>query len=270
MSDPSSDLSSPGGTRLESVEDIRRAARQSHPGTSVEHAPQTAVQRFRPSGRPPLALLCVLDDGSEKGEFVRIRGNRLVIGRQEGDVVIPHDEQMSGRHAEVGRQLVGGAWVWSVNDLNSTNGSFVRVSSALLKHGQEVLLGSRRYRFEVVPASEPTIALPLATQGWQAAVPAPSRAPLLVEMTPSGDGKRWSLTQPEIWVGRNPAQCALAIPGDPMLNPRHARLFRDNHGLWQLENAGSLNGVWIRFNRLRVEAACQFQLGEQRFLLRIA
>src|SRR4051794_6574272 len=41
----------------------------------------------RPVNRPPMALLCAVDDGSEQGEWFRIRGDRTVIGRSQGDVV---------------------------------------------------------------------------------------------------------------------------------------------------------------------------------------
>jgi hypothetical protein len=36
-----------------------------------------------------MALLCVLDDSREDGEWIRIRADRPVIGRGKGDLVIP-------------------------------------------------------------------------------------------------------------------------------------------------------------------------------------
>src|SRR5262249_44092885 len=56
---------------------------------------------FKPTRRPPMALLCYLDDGSEDGEWFRMRTDRFVIGRTEGDVRIPHDGMISPRHAEI-------------------------------------------------------------------------------------------------------------------------------------------------------------------------
>ena len=38
-----------------------------------------------------MATLCILDDGRDDGEWVRIRGDKVVIGRNEGDICIPHD-----------------------------------------------------------------------------------------------------------------------------------------------------------------------------------
>src|SRR5262245_66004100 len=47
-------------------------------------APETPA--FRPSQRPPIALLIVLDDGRDAGEAMRLRGDRFVIGRRRGDL----------------------------------------------------------------------------------------------------------------------------------------------------------------------------------------
>ena len=44
----------------------------------------------------------------EKEEWLRLRGDRVVIGRSEGDVLIPHDAMISGRHAELSRRVEGG------------------------------------------------------------------------------------------------------------------------------------------------------------------
>ena len=41
---------------------------------------------------------------SRSGEMVRIRVPSFVIGRAEGNLVIPHDGGMSGRHAEIGEE----------------------------------------------------------------------------------------------------------------------------------------------------------------------
>jgi hypothetical protein len=36
-----------------------------------------------------------------------------------------------------------------------------------------------------------------------------------------------------------------------------------------VDNSKSLNGLWLRIDHMVLEAACQFQLGEQRFILRV-
>jgi pSer/pThr/pTyr-binding forkhead associated (FHA) protein len=257
------------GTRLESAEEIREATRAVRTPTFKEEAPGAELLPYRPTRRPPMALLCVLDDGQADGEWVRVRADRFVIGRGEGDLVIPHDSMMSGRHAQLCRQVEKGRYRWYLIDLQSTNGTYARVGKAALKHGQEILLGSRRYRFEAAAGGGAAEAeAPRGTQGWEVAGPA-GGTPALVEMTSRGDGQRFPLTRPENWVGRDAAQCAVALPGDPTVSPRHARLYRDARGRWFVENARSLNGTWVRLDKIPIDGTGQFQLGEQRFLLRV-
>jgi pSer/pThr/pTyr-binding forkhead associated (FHA) protein len=50
-----------------------------------------------------MAILQIADDGQKTAEFARIRKASFVIGRTEGDLVIPHDSLISGRHAEIFR-----------------------------------------------------------------------------------------------------------------------------------------------------------------------
>ena len=96
---------------------------------------------FRPTRRPPLPLLTVFDDGSEEGEQIRVRKEVFAIGRAEGDLVIAHDVQMSGRHAELRRSQHKDRYRWQLVDLKSTNGTYVHVGHAVLRHGQEFIIG---------------------------------------------------------------------------------------------------------------------------------
>lgn len=93
--------------------------------------------------------------------------------------------------------------------------------------------------------------------------------PSLTELTPGGEGKRTLLGPEENWLGRDPRQCRTALSDDPMLSPRHACLRKDDKGQWRIENAGSRNGVWIRIDKkIHLDGPGQFQLGEQRFVVR--
>src|SRR5262249_17585279 len=150
--DPSQPTGAAGGypaTRLESVEEIQRAIRaraapapSGTPPAVPALPPPAETPVFRPARRPSMALLCVHDDGSEDGEVFRLRTDRVVIGRSEGDIVIPHDTMMSSRHAELARQLDDGRQRWFLTDLQSTNGTYVRVSNAILKNAHHPLLPS--------------------------------------------------------------------------------------------------------------------------------
>jgi hypothetical protein len=264
-------------TRLESDEEIRaailaRRARQQQakasPGAASARPVANEVKLERPTQRPPMATLCALDDGKLDGEIFRVRADRTVLGRAEGDVRIPHDPAMSGRHAEIVRQQVaGGGYSWMLVDLQSTNGTFVRVAQTVLGDGSEFLVGGGRYRFVAASLAAGTVApagdggggtRPWAPAGLQSLVP------MLVE---DGTGQRYPLTLPEYWIGRDPAQCTIARPDDPLANARHARLFREGNQ-WQIENHKSLNGLWLRIAHIPLAKLCQFRLGEQRFVFR--
>jgi pSer/pThr/pTyr-binding forkhead associated (FHA) protein len=272
-------------TRLESDDEIRQAlltrrAAARKPAAVKDVVPLAAPvdadpDAFRPRQRPPMALLCILDDGKEDGEWVRLRHDRYVLGRTDGDIRIPHDVMMSGRHAEISRQQVQGVYRWFLSDHQSTNGTYVRVGSALLKHRQEILIGHGHYRFEaaqVVSEEEgsapPPDAPPQTTVSWHEQS-VRNLVPSLVELARTGVGQRFPLPLAEYWIGRDPKSCAIVRADDPLVNARHARLYRDAKNQWHIENNKSRNGLWVRIEQMPLSAACQFQLGEQRFILRV-
>lgn len=261
------------GTRMESAEEIRAALQGRRTPTAKEQTEVNDTLDFRPLRRPPLATLCLLDDGKQEGEVLRLRRDATILGRSEGDVVISHDTEMSGRHLAITRELEADRFRWFLNDLGSTNGSFARVSKAVLRQGQELILGGKRYRFHSAnsAATAPAPAAPaggyMATRAFKS-VQVDDLIPSLVEVLPGGDGVKLLLRQNENWVGRDPS-CSVVLSGDMLASPRHAKIVRDARGVWHIENAGSRNGVWLRFTRLAVETFSEFQVGEQRCLLKI-
>jgi len=266
-------------TQLESVAEIRRALgvkrvvvkRQAASERKTAPKPDAETTRFRPVHRPPMALLCILDDGYEEGQWLRIRSDRVLIGRSEGDVLIPHDTLLSGKHAELARRLEEGRYRWYLTDLDSKNGTYVRVGKALLNHNQELLIGSHRYRFDAAPQSTDGAVSgnnpPKATHGWQK-VAFTQPTPALVQLTSKGDGRRYLLPQTENWVGRG-SSCAVVISDDPLLSSEHVRFARDFKGRWHCRNGDSLNGTWLRIDCMMLDNGCQFQLGEQRFVFKV-
>jgi pSer/pThr/pTyr-binding forkhead associated (FHA) protein len=249
----------PMTTRLESDEEIRQAieARRARLAAPARKAPEAQaapapagddVQPDRPVQRPPMALLCVLDDGKQDGEWVRLRADRTVIGRAEGDVRVPHDGLMSGRHAEIVRQPAANGYRWLLHDLGSTNGSFVRVGSTPLRHDSELLIGSGRYRFEtggsLALAPPPGDAPNQPTQAWSG-TPVRALAPALVELSPTGPIQRFTLTLPEYWIGRDPS-CELALEGGAAdsVSRQHARIDLSTAGA-TLTDTGSRNGTLL-------------------------
>ncbi|MEZ6122822.1 MAG: FHA domain-containing protein [Planctomycetaceae bacterium] len=111
---------------------------------------------FRPTGRQPLVRLTILDDGCrQEGETVRIRSQVFSIGRDDGDLRIPFDADMSGRHAQLDCRFQLGEYRWFLTDLASTNGTFLRAYRVTLRDGAELILGSRRYHFRGPETSTP-------------------------------------------------------------------------------------------------------------------
>jgi pSer/pThr/pTyr-binding forkhead associated (FHA) protein len=220
-----------------------------------------------------MLLICVLDDDGASGECIRVRGECFVVGRTEGDYCVPHEAGMSGRHLEFVREKEEGEYFWTVRDLETSNGTFAHVEAARLRQGQEIVLGSRRYRLDAAPqgagaASEGTGEGPRkATQAWHVIAAAEGTA-ALVRLKPEGEGERYPLETEEQWVGTDGRACRIAIQDDHFLDPRHAKLYRKGRQWW-IEDGGSVNGTWVAIKRIRIDSSAEIQVGEQRFKIRV-
>lgn len=100
----------------------------------------------RPELPPPGSGLALV---SVDGRVNRpLTGEAVVIGREEGDVVIGWDNAASRRHARI--YSTDGAW-W-VEDIGSTNGTFVnghRIGGrVLLNRGDVVTVGQTQFRIQ--------------------------------------------------------------------------------------------------------------------------
>lgn len=273
-------------TVLDTEEEVRQALLSGRKGQpqSLPRAPAPAAAPppaagqtanvFRPTARPPVAVLTVLDDGKMDGEVIRIRDHRFVIGRTEGDLRIPIDGRISSRHAEITLQTVGGLHLWVVTDLQSTHGMFVRISRTVLADKAEFLVGNGRYRFEaperVADATSdyvPKQPGSSETQGWDDSQ-SPLRPPALTELIGNAIGNRILLVKPEYWIGADPT-CQICRADDPFCEQRHVRVFRGQTGAWHAEHNKSQNGLWLRMSQIVVDSVIHFQLGEQRFRLKV-
>jgi hypothetical protein len=271
------------GTVLESDEEIRRAAqvdlnwaRASAPiaPAAVPIPSGPLATPYRPMARPPVPILTVFDDGKADGEVLRIRSPRFNIGRTEGDLRFPIDGRMSSTHVEITHQVVDGLHRWVVTDLQSTHGLFVRVSKTVLADRAEILVGNGRYRFEVPKSGTAETTDPIldasnmgATRGLDDG-PGPFRPPSLTELLGKEIGNRILLVKEHYWIGSDPS-CALCRADDPFCEPKHVRLQRNSKGVWGAEHNRTQNGLWLRMAQIVVDSMIHFQLGEQRFRLKI-
>ncbi len=279
------------GTLLETDDDIRQALLSGHrgrqlgppvavdpaapmPASTPAAAARSAVP-YRPTVRPPVAVLTVFDDGKTDGESIRIRDHRFIIGRTEGDLCIPLDGRISAKHVEITHQVVGGLHRWVVTDLQSTHGMFVRVSRTVLADKAEFLVGNGRYRFDApqVDAGQTVDHVPneggfSETHGLDDGA-SPLRPAAVTELIGKDIGNRMLLIKAEYWIGSDPS-CPICRPDDPFCEPRHIRLYRGGkHGGWHAEHQKSLNGLWLRMPQIAVESTARFQIGEQQFQLRV-
>jgi pSer/pThr/pTyr-binding forkhead associated (FHA) protein len=84
--------------------------------------------------------------GGAIGMTVCARGNSLQIGREGGDLNFPMDLYMSGSHCRIEEH--GGKF--TLTDLNSRNGTYVRIKSERdLAHGDYLFIGRKLLRVEL-------------------------------------------------------------------------------------------------------------------------
>jgi pSer/pThr/pTyr-binding forkhead associated (FHA) protein len=89
----------------------------------------------------------LLPNGIE-GIVVHNSSGKVVIGREDCDMNFIQDRFMSTKHAEI----EGGSGKFTLTDLGSQNGTFVRVDQEHeLVHGDYVFLGKQLLRVEVTP-----------------------------------------------------------------------------------------------------------------------
>jgi len=210
---------------------------------------------FLPPHRPRTPLLYVMDDNQETAEVIRLRAMQTVIGRSRGDILIENDAHVSDRHAEIRRELKEGTFTWVLNDLRSTNGTYVKVLKQNLAEGDCLLLGQRYFRFSRVESNE----------SERRSDRLPSCA--LVQFAVAAGEKRQihllNQSKPNL-IGNGQAG-PKATWKDEFLDQEHARIACDQNDQWCIEDLGSLNGTWIKTQSLPLLDGISFQLGGQRF-----
>ena len=221
------------------VTDHRETLVSAEEAAYTAEAPYTPI--YCPSVRPPMGVLRLFHDGEPTYTSYPILNDRFVIGRKEGDLVIPHDVWMSGRHVEVQRRRVQNGYRWFLLDLSSTNGTFLRSDVIVLRHKDELFMGRERYRF----VSDGT------TTG-------------LLHVTKGTANAEWIFKNPVERIGRQPPCGLPSFAADPYLEPVHAELSRGVDHTWTLRDKRSRNGVWLRTSEAELFADSMFQIGEQR------
>ncbi|HZS36836.1 MAG TPA: FHA domain-containing protein [Polyangia bacterium] len=117
------------------------APEERDPPSLVEHG----VRLFGTVPREAWGRLRQLTVAGTTRDLWHLTRPELVLGREEGDVTFPDDEFMSRRHAALKRAGTRAR----LEDLNSSNGTFVRVrGDRELKPGDVLRMGDQLLRFE--------------------------------------------------------------------------------------------------------------------------
>lgn len=184
--------------------------------------------------------LVIINDDSTDGARVPLNFNETVIGRS-GDPRFPTDAFLSPRHARViveDRQLF-------LEDLNSLNGSFVRVRTEMqLEPGDCFLAGRQLLRFERF--EQPLSGKARSADGTRyMGSPGPGGEFKLVQI---GIGNTiqniYCLPENGVVFGRETGD--IVFNRDRFMSGRHAQIYPREDGNYYLIDLNSSNGTWMR------------------------
>lgn len=103
--------------RLENLDGQVQETPAGHDGTRMFGTPlQPAWGRLSQIGR-----------GGVSGDHFYLRGARVVLGREDGDLVFPNDPYVSRAHACLKLEITGQTMSVYLEDLKSANGTYVRI-----------------------------------------------------------------------------------------------------------------------------------------------
>ncbi|MGH2503291.1 MAG: FHA domain-containing protein, partial [Ktedonobacterales bacterium] len=184
-----------------------------------------------------------------------------LIGREATNDIVLDDERISRRHAELrwDRGRVEFA------DYGSLNGTVINEQAArgraLLRGGDIIQLGKRRYQLVLRPADAALVAGPASTSEQDAErleTRKTARAALdsaafgrpalrLVALQGASAGASWPLSAAAITIGRD-SSCGIVLP-DTVISRVHAQVTRQPAGYF-IADLESSNGVWLNGERL--------------------
>jgi pSer/pThr/pTyr-binding forkhead associated (FHA) protein len=229
-------------------EEDSRASRRTlpylSPSSDSTGTSELGARKFRPSYRAATAILEVYDDDQQDVERIRIRKSPFIIGREGADIAIPHDNQISHKHACLELRRDSSANHWYLRDLKSKNGTYLRVPRAALRHKDHLLLGGVVVRF-------------LQPEG-------PETASLINVLAGPG-AERVELCRNECWIGTDTQRCLQFLSNNEYLDPHHIRFMMGADKRWRVCDENSTNGVYVRISEVKLQNGTQFQTGEQRF-----
>jgi len=107
-------------------------------GPTDEQPPdELGTRLFGTPLQPAWGKVVVLGRGGMRGDQFGLRGARIVLGRESGDVLFPHDPFLSREHARLRLELNGATMSVFIEDLNSANGTYIRIRGAAELHNRD-------------------------------------------------------------------------------------------------------------------------------------
>ncbi len=87
--------------------------------------------------QPAWGKVVLVGRGGLRGDQFALRGARVVFGRECGDVLFPNDPFVSREHARLRLELNGSTMSVFIEDLNSANGTYIRIRGAVELHHRD-------------------------------------------------------------------------------------------------------------------------------------
>lgn len=206
-----------------------------------------------PSGPAPLEplpqariRLVVLRGAVAEGATFEVPAGVSTVG-QEGELAFAGDPQLAPRHMLVDRSPE----TLDIVGIPGPSGVFRRLREPTLVRSGDVVFAGEQYLLvrsgEHVPVEEPAPSADLPPETFGTPLP-PQRLCITQLLTGGVPGRVVSTDKELLSVGREGAD--LSFPQDRFMSGRHMRVEASPTGHLQITDVGSLNGTFVRVNRL--------------------
>ncbi len=87
--------------------------------------------------KPAWGKLALVGRGGVAGDTFFLRGAKVIFGREQGDILFPHDPFVSREHARLRLELHGAQMSVFLEDLGSANGTYIRIRGSSEIRGRD-------------------------------------------------------------------------------------------------------------------------------------
>lgn len=200
----------------------------------------SATMFFGAATAERVAKLVLVRGVSQFGSQWRLQAGETTLGRSQGAVLFPDDENLAERHC---RFVFRGPDLW-LEPEQTTNGVFLRVRGrAKVGPGDEIVVGAQRLRL-LADEDRPMKVEGDATTKTLGSMVKSSPPIALLRVAPDpAQNEVFFRCQRLLTLGRN--HCDVNFPRDSFVSERHAQLSFEEDGL-VLEDLRSRNGTYTR------------------------